>query len=215
MSERVKVAEVPKDQIRRRLALKGTISKDSTQTNLLLANHLANLTRKPLPIATVDPTQTPGLLRDIAKGLANEASQGLKLDPSKDVTLFCLLADYDKAKAEARKVRATERITYVQRMADFSDLEREVNMELAKRGMAPTIIALAERTELGESVDLSHLMDIGVGLPQDTEEQGDIARSNAGAGVDNGNYGDYHAVPSNDGRDPHETSVLDDQERSI
>jgi hypothetical protein len=100
-------------------------------------------------------------------------------------------------------------------MADFSDLEREVNMELAKRGMAPTIIALAERTELGESVDLSHLMDIGVGLPQDTEEQGDIARSNAGAGVDNGNYGDYHAVPSNDGRDPHETSVLDDQERSI
>jgi hypothetical protein len=214
-SERVKVAEVPRDQIRRRLALKGTISKDSTQTNLLLANHLANLTRNPLPIATVDPTQTPGLLRDIAKGLVNEASQGLKLDPSKDITLFCLLADYDKAKAEARKVRATERITYVKRMADFSDLEREVNMELAKRGMAPTIIALAERTELGESVDLSHLMDIGVGLPQDTEEQGDVLRSNAGAGVDNGNYGDYHAVPSNDGRDPQETSLLDDQERSI
>jgi hypothetical protein len=215
VSVRVKVAEVPRDQIRRRLALKGTIGKDSTQTNLLLANHLANLTRKPLPIATVDPTQSPALLRDIAKGLVNEASQGLKVDPSKDVTLFCLLADYDKAKAEARKVRATERITYVQRMADFSDLEREVNMELAKRGMAPTIIALTERTELGGTVDLSHLMDIGVGLPQDTEEQGDVLRSNAGAGVDNGNYGDYHAMPSNDGRDPQETSLLDDQERSI
>jgi hypothetical protein len=215
VSVRVKVAEVPKDLIRRRLALKGAIAKDSTQTNLLLANHLANLTRKPLPIATVDPTQSPALLRDIAKGLVNEASQGLKVDPSKDVTLFCLLADYDKAKAEARKVRATERITYVERMANFSDLEREVNMELAKRGMAPTIIALAERTELGESVDLSHLMDIGVGLPQDTEEQGDVLRSNAGAGVDNGNYGDYHAMPSNDGRDPQETSLLDDQERSI
>lgn len=215
VSERVKVAEIPKDQIRRRLALKGTISKDSTQTNLLLANHLANLARKPLPLASVDPTQGAGLLRDIAKGFVNEASQGLKVDPSKDITLFCLMADYDKAKAEARKVRATERITYVQRMADFSDLEREVNMELAKRGMAPTIIALAERTELGGTVDLSHLMDIGVGLPQDTEEQGDVLRSNAGAGVDNGNYGDYHAVPSNDGRDPQETSLLDDQERSI
>jgi hypothetical protein len=215
MSERVKVAEIPKDQIRRRLALKGTISKDSTQTNLLLANHLANLARKPLPLASVDPTQGAGLLRDIAKGFVNEASQGLKVDPSKDITLFCLMADYDKAKAEARKVRATERITYVQRMADFSDLEREVNMELAKRGMAPTIIALTERTELGGTVDLSHLMDIGVGLPQDTEEQGDVLRSNAGAGVDNGNYGDYHAMPSNDGRDPQETSLLDDQERSI
>jgi hypothetical protein len=215
VSERVKVAEVPRDQIRRRLGLKGTIAKDTTQTNLLLANHLANLTRKPLPIATVDPTQTPGLLRDIAKGLVNEASQGLKVDPSKDVTLFCLLADYDKAKAEARKVRATERITYVQRMADFSDLEREVNMELAKRGMAPTIIALAERTELGETVDLSHLMDIGVGLPHDTEEQGDISQSNAGAGVDNGNYGDYEAVPINDGRDPLEAGLLDDPSRSI
>jgi hypothetical protein len=134
---------------------------------------------------------------------------------SKDVTLFCLLADYDKAKAEARKVRATERITYVQRMANFTDLEREVNMELAKRGMAPTIIALTERTELGQTVDLSHLMDTGVGLPQDTEEQGDIGQSNAGAGVDNGNYGDYGAAPMNDGRDPHEPNLLDDPERSI
>jgi hypothetical protein len=81
--------------------------------------------------------------------------------------------------------------------------------------MAPTMIALEERTDLGRTEDLSHLMDIGVGLPQDTEEQGDISQSNAGAGVDNGNYGDYGAVPINDGRDPHEASLLDDRERSI
>ena len=217
VSDRTAVAEIPKDQIRRRLGLKGPVAKEGYRTNLLLASHLATLARKPLPIATVDPTQSPDLLRDIGKGFVYEASQGQKVEQlaSKDVTLFCLLADYTKSKAEARKVRATERITYVQRMANFTDLEREVNMELAKRGMAPTIIALAERTELGRGVDLSHLMDIGVGLPQDTEDQGDIAQSNAGAGVDNGNYGDYAAVPVNDGRDPQETSLLDDPERSI
>lgn len=217
VSERTAVAEIPKDQIRKRLGLKGPVAKDGYRTNLLLASHLATLARKPLPIATVDPAQSPDLLRDIGKGFLYEASQGQKVEQlaSKDVTLFCLLADYDKARSEARKVRATERITYVQRMANFTDMEREVNMELAKRGMAPTIIALAERTELGRTVDLSHLMDIGVGLPQDTEEQGDISQSNAGAGVDNGNYGDYGAVPINDGRDPQEASLLDDRERSI
>jgi hypothetical protein len=216
-SDRTAVAEIPKDQIRRRLGLKGSVAKEGYRTNLLLASHLATLARKPLPIAAVDPTQSPDLLRDIGKGFLYEASQGQKVEQmaSKDVTLFCLLADYTKSKAEARKVRATERITYVQRMANFTDLEREVNMELAKRGMAPTIIALAERTELGRGVDLSHLMDIGVGLPQDTEEQGDIGASNAGAGVDNGNYGDYAAVPVNDGRDGQEPTLLDDPARSI
>jgi hypothetical protein len=214
-SERVEVADTPKDQIRRRLALKGTLGKETYRTNLLIASRVASLQQRPLDVASVDPTQPPALLRDIAKGLVNEASQGFKGDPTKDVTLFCLMADYDKARAEARRVRATERITYVQRMANFTDLEREVNMELAKRGMAPTIIALAERTELGRGVDLSHLIDTGVGLPQDTEEQGDVAQANAGAGVDNGNYGDYEAVPVNDGRDPHESTLLDDPSRSI
>jgi hypothetical protein len=46
-------------------------------------------------------------------------------------------------------------------------------------------------------------------------EGGDIAASNAGAGVDNGNYGDYEAVPFREGRDPYEATVLDDAETSI
>lgn len=209
MSERVTVAEVPKDQIRRRLALKGTLAKEGTQTNLLLAGHLAALARKPLPVASVDPTQSPALLRDIAKGFVNEASQGLKLDPSKDITLVCLLADYTKARAETQRVRATERLSYVEKMAKVSDLEREVNMDLAKRGMAPILITLQERTELGQTATLS---DIGVGLPQDYEEQGDIGQANAGAGVDNGNYGDYASMYEND---PPEATLLDDPARSI
>ena len=216
VSERVEVRPTPADQVRRRVGLKGDprLVKDGPRTNLLLAARLASLQRKPLPIAEVDLTQTPAMVKSIAKGFVQEASQGYAGDPSKDVTLFCLLADYDKAKSEARKIRATERITYTQRMAEFTDLEREVNMELAKLGMAPTIIDLAERTQMGR-VDLSHLVDTGVGLPQDTVEGGDVAASNAGAGVDNGNYGDYEAVPFREGRDPYEATVLDDEETSI
>jgi hypothetical protein len=216
VSERVEVRPTPADQVRRRVALKGDprLVKDGPRTNLLLATRLASLQRKALPIAEIDPTQSPAMLKSIAKGFLQEASQGYVGDPSKDVTLFCLLADYNKSKAEARKIRATERITYTQRMADFTDLEREVNMELAKLGMAPTIIDLAERTQMGR-IDLSHLVDVGVGLPQDTVEGGDIAASNAGAGVDNGNYGDYEAVPFREGRDPYEATVLDDAETSI
>ena len=217
VSERIVPTATPADQIRRRLALKGDarIVKETARTNLLIAARLASLQRRPLPLAEVDLTQSPAMLKSVAKGFVQEASQGFKGDPSKDVTLFCLLADYDKARAEARRIRATERITYTQKMANFTDLEREVNMELAKRGMAPTIISLAERTELGRSVDLSHLVDVGVGLPQDTEEQGDISQANAGAGVDNGNYGDYEAVPFREGRDPYDATVLDDLATSI
>ena len=209
VSERLEVAPVPKEQIRRRLAVKGTVVREGTQTNLLLAGHLAALTRKPLPVASVDPTQSPDLLRDIAKGFVNEASQGLKLDVSKDITLVCLLADFTKARAETQRVRATERLSYIDKMAKVSDLEREVNMDLAKRGMAPILITLKERTELGQTATLS---DIGVGLPQDYEEQGDIAQANAGAGVDNGNYGDYASLSEND---PPEANLLDDPSRSI
>lgn len=217
VSERTSVAPVPTDVIRRRIGLKGTVVKEGYRTNLLLASRLASLARRPSDVATVDPAQSASLLRDTAKGLLYEAAQGQAVDKiaETDVTLFCLLADYNKSKAAARAVRATERLRYVRRMADLSDMEREVNMELAKRGMAPTIIALEERRELGGGVSLAHLMDVGVGLPQDTEEQGDISAANAGGGVDNGNYGDYEAVPFREGRDPYEATLLDDPERSI
>lgn len=217
VSERTQVAEIPKDVIRRRVAIKGVVAKETYRTNLLLAARFASLQQKPLELAVVDPTQSPALLKSIATGFVNEASQGYKGDPDKDVTLFCLLADYDKARAEARKVRATERITYVQRMANFTDDEREINMELAKRGMAPTIIALEERAELGQSVSLKHLVDIGVGLPRDLEDDGDQPFANAGAGleVDFGEYGDMRALPNNEGRDYEQPTITDDNEDSI
>lgn len=216
-SKRTEVAVIPKAEIRKRMGVKGTLKKDGYRTALLLARRAAQMVQKALPIDAVDPTQSSDELRDIATGFLNEASQSLKPGQvEEDVTLFCLLADYDKARAEARKIRATERLLYVQRMAkDFTDYEREVNMELAKRGMAPTIITLAERSGFEGDVDLRRLVDVGVGLPQDTEEQGDIAQANAGAGVDNGDYGDYNAIPFTDGHDAVDANILDDLARSI
>ena len=212
VSERVQVAPTPADQVRRRLALKSPIpAKDSARTTLLLAARLASLQRRPLPIAEVDPTQSPAMLKSIAKGLLYEAAQGYTADPGKDATLFCLLADFNAARADAKRIRASERLSYTDRMNKMTDMEREVTMELAKLGMAPTIITLAERKELGR-VELS---DIGVGRPRDLEDQGDLPLANAGATGDHGDYGDYEAVPFRDGRDPYEATVLDDEETSI
>lgn len=212
VSERVEVAPVPADQVRRRLALKSPFpTKDSARTNLLLAARLASLQRRPLPIAEVDPTQSPAMLKSIAKGLVQDAAQGYKADPGKDATLFCLLADYNTARADAKRIRASERLSYTDKMNKLTDMEREVNMELAKLGMAPTIISLAERREMGR-VELS---DIGVGLPRDLEEQGDQPLANAGATGDHGEYGDMAPLPNTDGRDYGQPTVTDDNEDSI
>lgn len=211
-SERVEVSTTPADQVRRRLGLKApALAKEAPRINFLIASRLASLQRRPLPIADVDPTQSPALLKSIAKGFVNEAAQGFKGDPGKDATLFCLLADYDKSRSEARRIRTSERLDYTDRMNKLSDLEREVNKELAERGMAPTIIKLAERAERGR-VELS---DLGVGRPYDTEEQSDIAYANAGYGEDAGDYGHLQALPNADGRDPFEATVWDDAETSV
>jgi hypothetical protein len=161
----------------------------------------------------VNPAQNAAELRDLARGIVYEAvsrSKNVEDLLKKDVALFCLTADYQKQKATALKIRATERLNYVQRMAALTDQEREINMELAKRGMAPVLITLEEREVFARQIEDDS--DIGVGLPQDVGDQGD---SNAAAGVDNGNYGDYVAVPMNDGRDYADQSVLDDEETSI
>ncbi len=121
-----------------------------------------------------------------------------------------MTSDYKKQKATALKIRATERLNYVQRKAALTDQEREVNMELAKRGMAPIMITLEERGSFARQIEAES--EVGVGLPRDFGEQGE---SNAAAGVDYGDYGDYVAVPMNDGRDYADQSVLDDQETSI
>jgi hypothetical protein len=228
-SVRVAVADVPTAEIRRRLAFERASSgaklpvKDAYRTNLVVASRLADLMLTPTPIREVNLGQKASELRDLSRGLLFEELAAAAKSPQtlakvneavkKDIALFCLMSDYKEQKAEAQKVRAVERMTYVQRMAQLSDQEREVNMELAKRGMAPILITIDERTQFArESEEESSAQDdIGVGLPQDTFEQGE---SNA-AGTNNGNYGDYAAVPTTEGRDYPESGFVDFDERSI
>ena len=229
VSLRVTVADVPTADLRRRLAFEKAAQpikvpvKDAYRTNLVLASRIADMLVAPVPVREVNPAQKASELRDLSRGMLFEAMATAAKSPQtlarvneavkKDVALYCLLADYKEQKAEAQKVRARERVTYVQRMGQLSDQEREVNMELAKRGMAPILITIEERKmfaqESEEEADKD--LEVGVGLPQDTFDDGE---SNA-AGVNNGNYGDYNAVPFNDGRDYIQPGMGDSEERSI
>lgn len=220
-SARVQVVTVPKADLQRRIVLErqARVSvRDPYRTNLAIASRLADLAETPLPVRSVNPAQSPAELRDLARGLVYEAVTNLQTPlgelVKRDIALFCLTADYSEQRAQAKAIRATERLNYVKRMGLLTDQEREVNMELAKRGMAPIIITLEERASFAQAVEDTTAVDpeIGVGLYQDYYEQGE---SNAEAGVDNGNYGDYAAVPFRDGRDYVEPSVLDDEDRGI
>lgn len=215
VSVRVQVAPVPKSELQRRVALEKAAKvqvRDPYRTNIAIASRLADLAKTPLPVRTVDPAQSADDLRDLARGLVYEAVTKVQTPigdlVKQDVALFCLTAEYAVQKAEAQRIRATERLNYVDRMRKLSDQEREVNMELAKRGMAPILITLEERKEFARQIE----DDTGVGFARDYEDQGE---SNAAAGVDNGEYGDYVAVPFVDGRDYVEPSLWDDEDRGI
>ncbi len=220
-STRVQVVSVPKAELQRRIVLEKQAKvsvRDPYRTNLAIASRLADIAGKPLPVRSVNPAQSPAELRDLARGLVYESVVNLQVPLAelikKEVALFCLTADPKEQKAQARTIRATERLSYVKRMAALTDQEREVNMELAKRGMAPILIELEERVGFARDVEENAETnpEIGVGLYQDYYEQGE---SNAAAGVDNGNYGDYTAVPFNDGRDYREPTLGDDEDRGI
>jgi len=230
VSVRVEVADVPRAELQRRIGLERAASaikipvKDAYRTNLVLSSRIADMALLPSVVQTVNPTQKASELRDLSRGILFETLANAAKTPQtlakvteavrKDVALFCLLADYKDQKAEAQKVRALERMTYVQRMAQLSDQEREVNMELAKRGMAPILITIEERkmfAQQSEEEEQQPDPEVGVGLPQDYFEQGE---SNA-AGANNGNYGDYLAHPVNDGRDYEQSGFGDFDERSI
>lgn len=229
VSIRVEVADVPRAELQRRIGLERAASaikipvKDAYRTNLVLSSRIADMVLTPAPIRTVNPTQKASELRDLSRGILFETLANAAKTPQtlakvaeavkKDVTLFCLLADYKEQKAEALKVRALERITYVQRMAQLSDQEREVNMELAKRGMAPILITIEERKMFARESEEEEEKnpEVGVGLPQDYYDQGE---SNA-AGADRGDYGDYVALPVNDGRDYEQPGFADFEDRSI
>ena len=239
VSDRVIPEPIPKDQIRGRLAKEKGIQaripiRDTPLANLAIASRVSDMFFLNEPVRSVDPTEGASTLRDISRGILAETLSEVQKDAikrtkleeqrTKDVALYTLTADYKQEKANVNKLVASERMRFVQRMAQKTDTEREILQDLLKIGLAPYIISRSDREELAKEAerlreevfrdeDMIQEIDseVGVGQPRDVFEQGDEGL----AGVDNGEYGDYVGVPSNDGRDYEQPQITDDQERSI
>lgn len=239
-SQRVLPEDVPKAEIRARLAkdkgLPASVPiRDAYRTNLAVASRLSDIFFLDEPVRSVNPTQNSAELRDVGRGILMETLSAVQKDAAKrtkfeeqrfkDVALYTLLAEYKKEKAEANKLRADERMKFVQRMAQKTDQDREVIQELLKIGMAPYIMTNQDRESIAKEAqrlqeevyrdeDMFQALgdeDVGVGQPHDYTDQGD----EDARGADNGDYGDYLGVPGNDGRDHIQPEINDDPERSI
>jgi hypothetical protein len=236
MSQRVKPVAVPKAEIRSLLstAPAKVAVKDPYRANLLLAQHLADMFLQPIPVATVDPAQNASELRDLARGFVYQQLASIQADPTKrakydesrfkDITLYMLSADFKEQRAEVNKIRATERLKYIQRMAVKTDQEREVIGELLQIGLAPYIITNADRELFAREAELLEEQmareermfeeagdeEVGVGEARDLHDDGEEDEL---VGVDHGDYGDRAALP--EGRDYREPGFGDDPERSI
>ena len=236
-SQRVQVEPVAKADIR--TLLSATVSSkikvtDSLRTNLLLASHLGSMFQTPTEVATVDPTQNPSELRDIGRGLLLQQLAAIQADPTKrtkyeearfkDITLYTLMADYKEQRSEVNKIRASERLSYIKRMANKTDQDREIIGDLLRIGLAPYIITNKDRElfareaellqeELAREEDMFAEVgddEIGIGLPRDQHDDGE---EDDLIGVDHGDYGDRAGLP--EGRDYQQPSLTDDAERSV
>lgn len=238
-SQRVEPKPMPKDEIRSRLAKEKGIQarvpiRDTPIANIAVASRISDMFRLEEPVRSVDPTEGASTLRDISRGLLAETLAEIQKDPvkrtkleerrTKDVALYTLTANYKEEKANVNKLVASERMRFVQRMAQKSDAEREIIQDLLKIGLAPYVITRSDREELAkeaerlkEEVFRDEEMirqgddEVGVGQPRDAFEQGEEPP----AGIDHGDYGDYVGMPGNDGRDYEQPQITDDQERSI
>jgi hypothetical protein len=228
VSLRERVAPIPKAEIQARYKKKPTLKvpiRSDYRTNIMLASRLADIFELPIPIRNVDPEQKQDELRDIAQGFLFEMLNQIQADPvkrtkfeelrNKDVALYTLFADYKEDKASVNKLRATERMKFVENMARKTDMEREILTDLLRIGMAPYIITNRDREvfaqqaeRLRRAIDDMGDEDIGVGQPNDYYDQGE-------GNPDQGNYGDYMNAPNVDGRDMEQPALDDDEDTSI
>jgi hypothetical protein len=233
VSARVVPQPIPKTEIATRLKRKTGLKtrvpiRDDYHVNLAVVQRLSTLFGLEVPVAKVDPAQNADELRDIALGFLYDTLQTIQADPvkrtkleqllTKDIALYTLLSDYKEQKASLNKLRATERIKFVERMAQKTDDDREVTQQLLQIGVAPYIITNKDRDIFAREAERLQqefrLVDteVGVGVPNDYEEQGDFGGFDA---PDRGDYGDYAAAPRNDGRDHEQPYFGEDEGTSI
>ena len=226
-----------KDVLRRlKSATAKAAATDNWRTNIMIANRLSVLFAIPNPTASLDPQQKNDELRDITKGYIYELVAEISKDPVKltkyqtalikDATLVLLLADVKEAKAVSNTLRAKERFKITNDFRNMKDDERAVIKELTDRGLWRTLITNEDRQDFAkeqaeaEAAERARAenaeRDVGVGRPIDYEEQGEVPEGQGReARVEEGNYGDYAAVPGNEGRDYVDADMFDDDDRGI
>jgi hypothetical protein len=159
-SARADTAAVPIPEISRRLkipipARMGIEPTDSWKVNSLLISRLASIALLPVPIANLDPSASPDLLRDITKGYLREVLAAIGGDPEKrrvydkvkseDIALYTLTASVASARTETNTLRAKERHAFTDRLRAMTDSDREITKQLLDRGLAPFIVTVSDR----------------------------------------------------------------------
>jgi hypothetical protein len=228
VSERVtpKSVDVKSAEVKSRLKMgKDGVSED-WHTNVLIATRLATEFGLPTPVRTIDSTQKNDDLRDITKGYVYELTKEISKDPltktrldamkKNDLALMMLTADVKKAAEVTNTLKAKERITFTERFRMMTDADREITKELVDRGLAPYIITKQDRVlfarEVAEEQEEKN-EEIGVGRPVDYENQGEVPINEEI--VERGNYGDYSNAANNDGRDPEDAHMFQEEDLGI
>jgi len=228
VSERVtpKSVDVKSAEVKARLKMgKDGVSED-WHTNVLIATRLASAFGLPAPVRTIDPGQKNDDLRDITKGYVYELTKEITKDPltktrldamkKNDIALLMLTADVKKAAEVTNTLKAKERITFTERFRMMTDADREITKELVDRGLAPYIITKQDRIlfarEVAEEQEEKD-EEVGVGRPVDYENQGELPINEEI--VERGNYGDYSNAANNDGRDPEDAHMFQEEDLGI
>jgi hypothetical protein len=226
VSERVtpKSVDVKSAEVKSRLKM-GKDASEDWHTNVLIATRLATEFGLPTPVRTIDSTQKNDDLRDITKGYVYELTKEISKDPltktrldamkKNDLALMMLTADVKKAAEVTNTLKAKERITFTERFRMMTDADREITKELVDRGLAPYIITKQDRVLFAREVaeEQEENEDIGVGRPVDYENQGEVPINEEI--VERGNYGDYSNAANNDGRDPEDAHMFQEEDLGI
>lgn len=167
-SVRAVPAAVPVSEISKRLKIPiptrmGIEPTDSWTVNSLLIARLSAIAQIATPVADMDPTASPDLLRDITKGYLREILTAIAADPekrrvyddvrAKDVTLYALLASVSAARTETNTLRAKERHAFTDRLRAMTDSDREITKQLLDRGLAPFIVTVADRDMFAQQLE--------------------------------------------------------------
>ena len=220
-SIRMTPVKVDPKETAKRLKIAGTGATENWRLNMMMINRIASVFSIPSPVSKLDTTQKAADLRDITKGylyelvatISKDTIKKSKLDElrKKDLLLVVVPADVAEAKKVTNSLRAKERALFTERMREKTDSDREITKELIDRGLAPYIVTDKDRILFAREMEeqQERESDVGVGLPVDYQDQGDLP-INADI-VERGNYGDYMGVQV-DYDQPHQ---FDDDDRGI